>query len=156
MPIRAIGCGFRGCEEVFYGRAQKGKPGNVIFDAKQHLTKHMQDGKLPHDWDYSTSIRNLLRQPDVSEIWQDVIRSGGHDGLCWTECRWQQSNPDLMRYRLERRLFGGDLRDFLVMTYLSAEYDGWFTGLIDDGLDVNLSAAPHTESNLQLREDVKQ
>lgn len=125
FEIKVVACGIDGCQRVFYGDGPEGKPGNAVFDGRQHIADHMKPdqmerGRQTNEWSYSTMMRNLLRQPDIAAEWERVLEMEGFHTLYQPRFEWTQNNPDLLRYQLQTRVFA-NVRDLVLRVFTSAQ-----------------------------------
>lgn len=97
-------CGFANCIQVFEAGSDAESP--VKFkEYVAHVVKHLDEGSNSGEWDYSTRIRNLMRQSGVLNAW---VHSD------WPEeernrLTWVPQTSSVLRKKLETRHLG-DLR----------------------------------------------
>ena len=101
----AFGCGFEGCAAVCYN-----------WDSYcKHVAECMIFGRR---WNYSTKIRNLLRQPAIPEASQELFRD-----LCArcntrpSHLRWYPSNTRILRQKLECNDFRPGFKAFITTAF---------------------------------------
>lgn len=97
-------CGFANCIQVFEAPSDAESPA-MFKEYVAHVVKHLDEGSNSGEWDYSTRIRNLMRQSGVLRAWQ---------GSEWPEdernkLTWKPQTSGILRKRLETRHLG-DLR----------------------------------------------
>lgn len=93
LAKQVFACGFQSCENLFSSWAE-------WFD---HITAHMRDGKKPSDWSYTVVIRNLLRQPNLRDAWEQMmLRSYG---TTQHMLEWDPSTARQLCQKLECRDF---------------------------------------------------
>jgi len=101
----AFGCGFEGCVAVYYN-----------WDSYcKHVAECMTFGRR---WNYSTKIRNLLRQSAIPEASQELFRD-----LCArcntrrSHLRWYPSNTRILRQKLECNDFRPGFKAFITTAF---------------------------------------
>ena len=105
LPSVAFGCGFEGCVAVYYN-----------WDSYcKHVAECMIFGRR---WNYSTKIRNLLRQSAIPEVSQELFRD-----LCArrntrrSHLRWYPINTRILRQKLECNDFRPGFKAFITTAF---------------------------------------
>jgi hypothetical protein len=100
---RAWGCGFDKCKGVF--DTWEGRCDHVATHF-EYLAQGEDNSSQPSQWKYTNLIRNLLRQPDVKDVYRRVmIKCYGEDSVFWPSMIWQAHNTTELKRRLEYRDF---------------------------------------------------
>lgn len=100
-PQTVFACGFETCIQVF--EAASDSDASALFkEYVAHVVKHLDEGSNSGEWDYSTRMRNLMRQSGVLRAWQNSS---------WPEAdrnrlTWLPQNSLNLRKRLETRHLG--------------------------------------------------
>lgn len=103
LPAKAaFGCGFQSCNQVLYS----------WDDRCNHVAKHFEDGEIKPNWQYSTMIKNLLRQDRLDAAWKRLMGELHGPREFWPNLIWRQEDTKDIRERLEYSTFG-DITDLL-------------------------------------------
>jgi len=100
-PQTVFACGFEKCIQVFESPSDL-DAGNVFKEYVAHVVKHLDEGSNSGEWNYSTRIRNLMRQSGVLRAWQTSS---------WPEAdrnrlTWEPQHSGNLRKRLETKHIG--------------------------------------------------
>jgi hypothetical protein len=97
LPERvAFGCGFKGCKHVSYN----------WDDRCNHIAK-CDFFLAGSEWDYSTRIRNLLRQKSICNEWKRFLTRNCYIyNIDRTTLRWNPKHSRVLRQKLECKDFG--------------------------------------------------
>ncbi|KAG6005541.1 hypothetical protein E4U21_007867 [Claviceps maximensis] len=68
-PQTVFACGFEYCTRVFESFSEDDAT-NTLKEYSGHVVKHFDEGSDGGRWLYSTRVRNLLRQSQVSALWE--------------------------------------------------------------------------------------
>jgi len=99
---RVYACGFENCRELNFNW-------RCFCD---HLSTHMKKGH--RDWSYDRTIRNLLKQSEVSWAWKVIYGDlSPRLKVLPSQLTWEPKNTRSMKQKLEYRQFGSSLEDFL-------------------------------------------
>lgn len=100
-PQTVFACGFEKCIQVFESPSDS-DAGTVFKDYVAHVVKHLDEGSNSGEWEYSTRMRNLMRQSGVLRAWQTSS---------WPEAErnrltWEPQHSGHLRKRLETKHLG--------------------------------------------------
>ncbi|KIW07419.1 uncharacterized protein PV09_02260 [Verruconis gallopava] len=116
LPERkAWACGFKGCKEVFLDWSKRCKHVAMHYE---DLVKRQGDFRQSPEWTYSTTIRNLLRQPELRDQFKKFMtKCHGHSKSAWPNLEWQPDKCAELQRCLEYRDFGRGIPDIIHLAY---------------------------------------
>lgn len=131
LPKQVFACGFQGCENLYTSSDE-------WFD---HITGHMKEGKAPSDWSYNTVIGNLLRQRDLRDYWERMLRAYS---TTQHTLNWEPGSARQLCQKLECRDFRPGIQSLVKVAY--------FLGLRGDTMQIgfetpNCDLVPPYEDN---------
>lgn len=143
---RAFACGCRDCTALFFS----------WDDWIVHVADHMVNGMTLAQWHYNTLFRNLLRRPEVEEIWKRHVTDAAFPYNVSPRFNWRPHNTREQKANLEY-LDGHHLalnaRDLVLQAYQTGNEIRSTEELSDPSVlitePVNLSAE-HLPSNYML------
>ena len=115
IPQEVFACGFLGCKLWFEDWQKR----------CDHVTQHMMAGCGHNQWDGSTIMRNLLRQPMLHQSWKQLLSiRHGADKNKWPTFMWDVvKSPQTLRQKLTRILqLKLERRDFRPGVFHIIEY----------------------------------
>jgi hypothetical protein len=114
MPQELFACGFQDWTGLSYCREVR-KNAKSWLD---HIAEHMEGGSTPAEWSYSAVIRNLLRQPELCQLWKDYLyMCEGRDKRDWTALSWNVDSSRTLMLKLNRRDFRPAVNKLLAGAY---------------------------------------
>lgn len=81
-PQTVFACGFENCTQVFEA-PNEDDTAATLKEYSGHIVKHFEEGSNGGRWTYSTRVRNLLRQPQVSAFWEKAWPEMERPKLQW-------------------------------------------------------------------------
>ncbi|TWU71998.1 hypothetical protein ED733_003273 [Metarhizium rileyi] len=75
-------CGFENCTQVFEA-PNEDDTAATLKEYSGHIVKHFEEGSNGARWTYSTRVRNLLRQSQVSAFWEEAWPEMERPQLQW-------------------------------------------------------------------------
>ncbi|KAG8412335.1 hypothetical protein J3458_014519 [Metarhizium acridum] len=81
-PQTVFACGFENCPQVFEA-PHEDDTAATLKEYSGHIVKHFEEGSNGGRWSYSTRIRNLLRQRQVSAFWDKAWPDMERPQLQW-------------------------------------------------------------------------
>jgi len=81
-PQTVFACGFEDCTRVFESCSED-DTATTLKEYSGHVVKHFEEGSNGGRWSYSTRVRNLLRQSQVSALWEKAWPESERPGLQW-------------------------------------------------------------------------
>ncbi|KAG5929678.1 hypothetical protein E4U42_005110 [Claviceps africana] len=81
-PQTVFACGFEECTRVFESCSED-DAATALKEFSGHVVKHFEEGSKGSRWNYSTRIRNLLRQAQVSAVWETAWPEMERPRLQW-------------------------------------------------------------------------
>ncbi|KAG5953692.1 hypothetical protein E4U53_003679 [Claviceps sorghi] len=81
-PQTVFACGFEDCIRVFESCSEDDAAA-TLKEYSGHVVKHFEEGSKGSRWSYSTRIRNLLRQAQVSAMWETAWPEMERPRLQW-------------------------------------------------------------------------
>ncbi|KAF1991152.1 hypothetical protein K402DRAFT_400625 [Aulographum hederae CBS 113979] len=96
LPEKSVfACGFTRCKAIFSS-----------FDKRcDHVAEHFDEGRTRADWNYSTVVRNLLRQPGIGMEWKRLLNERYHREEQWPKLTWHEENSKEVKDCLEYRCY---------------------------------------------------
>ena len=118
LPERkAWACGFKNCKEVFL---DWGKRCKHVATHYEMLIKRQGNFRDSPEWTYSTTVRNLLRQPELREPFKKFMtKCHGHSKSTWPMLEWQPDKCAELQRCLEYRDFTRGVPDIIHLAYRS-------------------------------------
>jgi len=114
MPQELFACGFLDWTGISYCREVRTSHKNWL----DHIAEHMEGGSTPSEWSYSAVIRNLLRQPELYQLWKDHrYMCEGRDKRAWTRLSWDVDGSRTLMLKLNRRDFRPAVNTLLAWAY---------------------------------------
>ncbi len=114
IPQQLFACGFRDWTGLSYCR-------EVFTNSKywlDHIAEHMDGGSTPAEWSYCAVIKNLLRQPELCQLWKDYLyMCEGQDKRDWTTLVWDVDRSRTLMLKLNRRDFRPAINKLLAWAY---------------------------------------
>ncbi|KAL5615558.1 hypothetical protein BROUX41_005601 [Berkeleyomyces rouxiae] len=103
-PQVVFACGFSRCTQVFEASGDM-DASNLFKEYVSHVVKHFDDGiQSSGQWSYDTRMRNLLRQHQVAQYWENYVSSDqNHEDA---QLHWSPTTSLVLRKRLECRHIG--------------------------------------------------
>lgn len=94
-------CGFVGCTRLFTDMPDLNR--DAWWDRCKHVAGHFESGRRINEWNYSHMILNLLHQPGLLGLWDELaIGRAVEQGLDQSPSYlWTESPNDSMRHKLE-------------------------------------------------------
>jgi hypothetical protein len=118
LPERKVwACGFDGCKAVFLDWSKRCK--HVASHYEGLSRRHGSTRETP-EWKYTTTVRNLLRQPDTRETFKRFMtKCHGHSKTGWPTLEWQRDNSAELKRCLEYRdfPFPNGIQDIIQQAY---------------------------------------
>lgn len=110
IPQELFACGFLDWTGLSYCR-------EAFRNSKSwldHIAEHMERGSTPAEWNYSAVIKNLLRQPELCQLWKDFLyMCEGLDKRNWTPLVWDVDRSRTLMLKLNRRDFRPGINNLL-------------------------------------------
>lgn len=116
LPERkAWACGFIGCKEVFLDWSKRCKHVGAHYEG---LSKRHGNFRESPEWTYSTTVRNLLRQPELNEQFRRFMtKCHGRSKISWPKLDWLPDKCAELQRCLEYRDFQRGIPDVVHMAY---------------------------------------
>ncbi|KAE9972364.1 hypothetical protein EG327_009515 [Venturia inaequalis] len=116
LPERKVwACGFDGCKAVFLDWSKRCKH---VASHYEGLSRRVGNVKETPSWKYSTTVRNLLRQPDTREHFKKfMIKCHGHSKTGWPTLDWQSDTSAELKRCLEYRDFPNGVGEVVYQAY---------------------------------------
>jgi hypothetical protein len=116
LPERKVwACGFDGCKAVFLDWSKRCKH---VASHYEGLARRLGSNRETPDWKYTTTVRNLLRQPDTRENFKKfMIKCHGHSKAVWPTLEWQQDSSAELKRWLEYREFPNGVGEIVQQAY---------------------------------------
>lgn len=126
-PQTVFACGFENCIQVFEA-ANEDDTSATLKEYSGHIVKHFEEGSNGGRWTYSTRMRNLLRQAQVSAFWEKAWPEMERPQLQWEPQSSMAARKTLEAGHLENLPF---LIRFIAMLGSNPGDLGKFEGKLD-------------------------
>ncbi|KID99499.1 Zinc finger, C2H2-like protein, partial [Metarhizium majus ARSEF 297] len=110
-PQTVFACGFENCTQVFEA-PHEDDTAATLKEYSGHIVKHFEEGSNGGRWTYSTRVRNLLRQRQVSAFWDKAWPDMERPRLQWAPQSSMAARKTLEAGHLENLSF---LVRFIIM-----------------------------------------
>jgi hypothetical protein len=116
LPERKVwACGFDGCKAVFLDWSKRCKH---VASHYEGLARRIGANREAQIWKYTTTVRNLLRQPDTRETFKKfMIKCHGHSKAGWPTLEWQRDSSAELKRCLEYRDFPNGVGEIVQQAY---------------------------------------
>jgi len=114
-PKKAWGCGFDMCHGNFQSWEQRCT--HVAAHYEGFAAMRQSEHRYPH-WRYTNMIRNLLKQPEIKDIFRShMIRRHGESMVTWPRLQWRPSDSGELKRRLEYGDFRNSIEEITQLAY---------------------------------------